>query len=249
MKVKSILVSQPEPVGDNNPYTALAAKHKVKIDFRPFIKVEGIPANEFRRDKINPRDFKAVIFTSKNGVDHYFRMCQELRVEINPEWKYYCVSEAVAFYLQKFVQYRKRKIYPAKGSLNDLVPILKKQKDEHFLFPTSDVLNADIPALLLASKIKYTRAILYRTVASDLSDLAEIKYDILVFFSPEGIKSLYINFPDFMQNETRLAGFGSSTQQAIAEASLRLDIPVPTPESPSMITALDTYIKEANKGK
>jgi uroporphyrinogen-III synthase len=249
MKVKSILVSQPEPSAENNPYAALAVKHKIKIDFRPFIKVEGVPASDFRRDKVNPGAFSSVIFTSKNAVDHYFRICQEMRVEVNAEWKYYCVSEAVAFYLQKFVQYRKRKIYPAKGTLEDLIPTLKKHKDEHFLFPTSDIWKDDIPALLDANKLKYTRAILFRTVASDLSDLAEVKYDILAFFSPEGIRSLYKNFPDFVQNETRIAAFGSSTQQAARDHNLRLDIPVPTPEAPSMTAALDLYTKEANKGK
>ena len=178
MKVKSILVSQPEPQAGNNPYTQLADKHKVKVDFRPFIEVVGVPAAEFRKDKVNPAEFKAFIFTSRNAIDHFFRMCEEMRVAINPEWKYFCVSEAVAFYLQKFVPYRKRKIYPGTGSLAGLIPTLKKQRGEHFLMPTSDLLNPDIPETLEKGNIKWTRATMYHTVASDLSDLSDVKYDI-----------------------------------------------------------------------
>jgi uroporphyrinogen-III synthase len=215
MKVKSILVSQPEPQAGNNPYTQLADKHKVKVDFRPFIEVVGVPAAEFRKDKVNPAEFKAFIFTSRNAIDHFFRMCEEMRVAINPEWKYFCVSEAVAFYLQKFVPYRKRKIYPGTGSLAGLIPTLKK----------------------------------WYTVASDLSDLSDVKYDILVFFSPEGIRSLLKNFPDFKQDATRIAAFGNTTHQAIADNALRLDIQVPAPKFTSMSQALDAYIEEANKSK
>ena len=249
MKVKSILVSQPEPQGGNNPYTQLADKHKVKIDFRPFIEVKGVAAADFRKDKVHLAEFKAFIFTSRNAIDHFFRMCEEMRVAVNPEWKYFCVSEAVAFYLQKFVPYRKRKIYPGTGNLAGLIPTLKKQRGEHFLLPTSDILNPDIPELLDKGNIKWTRATMYHTVASDLSDLSDVKYDILVFFSPEGIRSLFKNFPDFRQDKTRIAAFGNTTHQAMEENQLRLDIQVPTPKFTSMSQALDAYIEEANKGK
>ena len=248
MKVKSILVSQPEPQVANSPYSALADKHKVKIDFQPFIEVIGLPGKEFRKDKISVRDFKSFIFTSRIAIDHFFRMCKEMRVPISPEWKYFCTSEAVAFYLQKFVPYRKRKIYPGKGSLADLIPILKKQRGEHFMMPTSDILNPDIPNLLEKSNIQWTRAKMYQTMICDLSHLSDVKYDILVFFSPEGIRSLLRNFPKFEQGETLIAGFGNTTKAAIEENELRLDIAVPTAKFTSMTQALDSFIgKSKNK--
>ena len=245
MKVKSILVSQPEPQVANSPYSALADKHKVKIDFQPFIEVIGIPGKEFRKDKVSVRDFKSFIFTSRISIDHFFRMCKEMRVPVSPEWKYFCTSEAVAFYLQKFVPYRKRKIYPGKGSLADLIPILKKQRGERFMMPTSDILNPDIPNLLEKSNIGWTRAKMYQTVICDLSHLSDIKYDILVFFSPEGIRSLLRNFPEFEQGETLIAGFGNTTKSAIEENDLRLDIAVPTAKFTSMTQALDSFIEKS----
>jgi uroporphyrinogen-III synthase len=245
MKVKSILVSQPEPQVANSPYSNLADKHKIKIDFQPFIEVIGIPGKEFRKDKISVRDFKSFIFTSRIAIDHFFRMCKEMRVPISPEWKYFCTSEAVAFYLQKFVPYRKRKIYPGKGSLADLITILKKQRGEHFMMPTSDILNPDIPNLLEKSNIQWTRAKMYQTVICDLSHLSDVKYDILVFFSPEGIRSLLRNFPKFEQGETLIAGFGSTTKAAIEENDLRLDIAVPTAKFTSMTQALDSFIEKS----
>ncbi len=249
MKVKSILVSQPEPKVENSPYSTLASKQKVKIDFIPFIHVEGITASDFRKEKINPRDFRAVIFTSKNAVDHYFRICEEMRIPISNETKYFCISEAIAYYLQKYVVYRKRKIYHGYHTMSDLIPVLKKHKDENFLMPSSDILKETIPATLEKHNIKFTRAMLYKTVTSDLSHLRDVYYDILVFFSPEGIKSLLKNFPDFQQNNTRIAAFGSTTKKAVEEAGLRLDIIAPTPEFPSMTKALDVYIKDVNKAK
>ena len=245
MKVKSILVSQPEPQVANSPYSALADKHKVKIDFQPFIEVIGIPGKEFRKDKVSVRDFKSFIFTSRISIDHFFRMCKEMRVPVSPEWKYFCTSEAVAFYLQKFVPYRKRKIYPGKGSLADLIPILKKQRGERFMMPTSDILNPDIPNLLEKSNIEWTRAKMYQTVICDLSHLSDVKYDILVFFSPEGIRSLLRNFPEFEQGETLIAGFGNTTKSAIEENDLRLDIAVPTAKFTSMTQALDSFIEKS----
>ena len=249
MKVKSILVSQPEPKVENSPYSTLASKQKVKIDFIPFIHVEGINASNFRKEKINPRDFRAVILTSKNAVDHYFRICEEMRIPISNDTKYFCISEAIAYYLQKYVVYRKRKIYHGYHTIDDLIPVLKKHKDEKFLMPSSDILKETIPATLEKHNINFTRAILYKTVTSDLSHLRDVYYDILVFFSPEGIKSLLKNFPDFEQNNTRIAAFGTTTRKAVEDAGLRLDIIAPTPEFPSMTKALDEYIKDVNKAK
>ncbi len=246
-KVKTILVSQPEPKTENSPFFTLAEKQKVKIDFRPFIHVEGVLASDIRKEKINPADFNAIIFTSKNAVDHFFRVCEEMRIEVSNELKYYCISEAIAYYLQKYVVYRKRKIYYGNGTIKDLIPMLKKNKGAEFFLPSSDILKPEIPNTLEENKIKYTRAILYRTVISDLSDLADVYYDVLVFFSPEGIRSLMKNFPDFKQNKTRIAAFGNSTAKAVAEAGLKLDIPAPTPEAPSMTKAIEDYIKEVNK--
>lgn len=247
MKVKTILVSQPEPQTENSPYFDLAEKNKVKIDFIPFIHVEGVEASEVRKQKVNVQSHTAVILTSRNAVDHYFRICEEMRFTVPNEMKYFCTSEAIAYYLQKYVVYRKRKIYFGNNTFKDLVPLMKKHKDEKFLLPSSDVLKPEIPKLLKEAKIDYTRAIMYNTVSSDLSHLADVYYDILVFFSPSGIKSLMENFPDFEQNKTKIAAFGTSTHRAVKEAGLRLDIKAPTPKAPSMTMALEAHIKEVNK--
>ena len=246
-KVKSVLISQPQPANENNPYAALADKHKVVVDFRSFIHVEGVTASNFRKDKIQIRDFRNVIFTSKNAVDHYFRMCEEMRVQISPDIRYFCISEAIAYYLQKYVVYRKRKIYHGNIQIKELIPTLKKFKNEEFLMPSSDSLKPSIPSALEDAGIKYTRAILFNTVVSDLSDLEDVFYDILVFFSPSGIKSLYENFPEFKQNNTRLACFGATTQQEAEKNGLIVDIPAPTPDAPSMTKAISDYIKDVNK--
>ena len=246
-KVKSILISQPQPANENNPYSAVADKHKVVIDFRSFIHVEGVTASNFRKDKIQIRDFRNVIFTSKNAVDHYFRMCEEMRVQISPDIRYFCISEAIAYYLQKYVVYRKRKIYHGNIRIEELIPVLKKFKSEKFLMPSSDSLKPQIPNALEEAHIDYTRAILFKTVVSDLSDLENVFYDVLVFFSPSGIKSLYENFPEFKQNNTRLACFGATTQKEAAKNGLIVDIPAPTVNAPSMTKAISDYIKEVNK--
>lgn len=246
-KVKSILISQPQPANENNPYSAVADKHKVVIDFRSFIHVEGVTASNFRKDKIQIRDFRNVIFTSKNAVDHYFRMCEEMRVQISPDIRYFCISEAIAYYLQKYVVYRKRKIYHGNIRIEELIPVLKKFKNEKFLMPSSDSLKPQIPNALVEANINYTRAILFKTVVSDLSDLENVFYDVLVFFSPSGIKSLYENFPEFKQNNTRLACFGATTQKEAEKNGLIVDIPAPTVNAPSMTKAISDYIKEVNK--
>ena len=246
-KVKSILISQPQPANENNPYSAVADKHKVVIDFRSFIHVEGVTASNFRKDKIQIRDFRNVIFTSKNAVDHYFRMCEEMRVQISPDIRYFCISEAIAYYLQKYVVYRKRKIYHGNIRIEELIPVLKKFKNEKFLMPSSDSLKPQIPNALEEANIDYTRAILFKTVVSDLSDLENVFYDVLVFFSPSGIKSLYENFPEFKQKNTRLACFGATTQKEAEKNGLIVDIPAPTVNAPSMTKAISDYIKEVNK--
>jgi len=243
LKVKSILVSQPNPTTAKSPYFELADKLGLKIDFRPFIHVEGVPAKEFRYERIQILDHTAVIFTSRTAIDHFFRMAQELRVTVPDTMKYFCVSEATAFYLQKYIVYRKRKIFYGDGKFSDLIGVMKKHKDENFLVPLSDIHKQEIPQLLDGEGYKYTKAILYRTVSSDLSDLSDIKYDVLVFFSPQGIRSLLQNFPDFKQDETRIACFGPTTARAIRDAGLRLDIEAPTSQAPSMTMALEQYIK------
>jgi uroporphyrinogen-III synthase len=249
MKVKTILVSQPEPKVDNSPYFDLQQKHKVKIDFRPFIHVEGVNAKEIRLQKIDLNNFSAIILTSKNSVDHFFRVADEMRYKIPEGLKYFCQSEAIAFYLQKYVVYRKRKIYVGQKDFIDLTPLLKKYKEEKFLLPASDQLNVEAKIILDNLKVNWTQAIFYKTVMSDLTDLSDVYFDILAFFSPTGIKSLFKNFPDFKQNNTRIAVFGSSTQKEALEHGLRVDIMAPTPEAPSMTMALDKYIAKANKEK
>ncbi len=249
LKVKSILVSQPKPESEKSPYFDLAKKCNIKIDFRPFIHVEGIPAADFRKDRINISEHTAVILTSKNAVDHFFRMCQEMRVSIPDTLKYFCISESTAYYLQKYVVYRKRKIFHGKQTFLDLIDVIKKHKEEKFLLPCSDKHKEEVPEVLDQLNINYTKAILYKTVCSDLSDLADVNYDVLVFFSPSGIKSLFQNFPKFKQNKTRIAAFGPTTAKAVKEAGLKLDIHAPMPAAPSMTMALEQYIVKANKGK
>ena len=249
MKVKTILVSQPEPKVENSPYFELQQKHKVKIDFRPFIHVEGVSAKEIRLQKIDLHNYSAIILTSRNAVDHFFRVAEEMRYKVPEDLKYFCQSEAIAFYLQKYVVYRKRKIYVGPKDFADLSPLIKKYKDEKFLLPASDQLNADILVTLNALKVDWTPATFYKTVMSDLSDLADVYYDVLAFFSPTGIKSLYKNFPNFEQNNTRIAVFGSTTQKEALDCGLHLDIIAPTPGTPSMTMALEKYIAEVNKGK
>lgn len=247
MKVKSILVSQPKPETEKSPYYDLAKKCNVKIDFRPFIHVEGISASEFRKDRVNIGDFNSVILTSRNAVDHFFRICQEMRINVPDSMKYFCISESTAYYLQKYVIYRKRKIFHGKQTFSDLMDVIKKHKEELFLLPCSDIHKDEIPIILDENEIKYTKAIIYKTVCSDLSDLADVNYDVLVFFSPSGIKSLFQNFPDFKQNSTRIAAFGKTTALAVQDAGLLLDIHAPMPNAPSMTMALEYYIKKVNK--
>lgn len=243
LSIKTILVSQPEPESSKNPYISLAEKYGLKVDFRPFIHVEGVDSSEFRTQKVDLAEHSAVILTSKTAVDHYFRIAEECRFEVPTSMKYFCMSEAVAYYLQKYVTYRKRKIFHGKQTINDLTDSIKKHNKEKFLLPCSDILRDSIPNSLDKIEVDYTKCILYRTVASDLSDLEDVSYDVLVFFSPSGIESLLKNFPDFKQNKTKIAAFGPTTAKAIVDNNLRLDIHAPQPKVPSMTMALEAYIK------
>ena len=247
MKVKTILISQPEPVNENSPYTRLREKHNLKIDFRPFIHVEGVNAKDVRRQKIDFADYTSVILTSRNSVDHFFRLAEDMRYKVSDATKYFCQSEAVAFYLQKYVVYRKRKIYVGEKSLTDLESVFKKFKDEKFLLPSSDILKPTTSSFLDSVRIDWTRAQLYKTVVSDLSDLRDVSYDVLVFFSPSGIQSLFHNFPDFEQNNTKIAVYGNTTVKAANEAKLRIDIKAPTEETPSMTMAIEKFISASKK--
>ena len=247
MKVKTILVSQPEPKVENSPYFDIQQKYKVKIDFRPFIHVEGVNAKEVRLQKIDLNNFNSIILTSKNAVDHYFRVAEEMRFKVPETMKYFCQSEAIAFYLQKYVVYRKRKIYVGQKDFADLSPLIKKFKDDKFLLPASDKLNDDVPVTLDKLGVDWKQGIFFRTAMSDLSDLKDVKYDVLCFFSPTGINSLFKNFPDFVQNETRIAVFGSTTKKEAEENGLRIDIMAPTPEAPSMTMAIEKYLAKVNK--
>jgi len=249
LKIKRILVSQPEPASAKSPYFEFAERNNVKVDFRSFTEVEGVSAKEYRQTRVNILDHTAVIFTSRTAIDHFFRICTDLRIIVPETMKYFCISEATAFYLQKYIVYRKRKIFYSEGAFTDLVEIIKKHLDEFFLVPLSHVHQPEIPVLLDELKVKYSKAILYKTVSSDLSDLKNVNYDILVFYSPSGITSLLHNFPDFEQNDIKIASFGASTAKAVKEAGLRLDIEAPNPEAPSMTMALEQFIKKTNKAK
>ena len=239
------MVSQPKPQGTKSPYFDLADKYNIKIDFRSFIHVEGVDVQEFRLQKINLNEHTAVILTSKTAVDHYFRIAEEMRFSVPDSMKYFCISEAIAFYLQKYVAYRKRKIFHGRQTIVDLVDTLKKHKKEQFLLPCTDILRDNIPTTLEANKINYSKAVLYKTVASDLSDLENVIYDMLVFYSPGGIESLLKNFPEFKQKKTLIAAFGPTTANAIVKNKLRLDLHAPQPNAPSMTGAIENFVKNA----
>jgi len=245
-KVKSILISQPKP--ERSPFFALEEKYNLKIDWRPFIHVEAIDNKEFRRQRIKIEDFSAIIFTSKNSIDHFFGICEDLRHKMSQETKYFCLSEAIANYLQKFIVYRKRKVFTGKRTVKDLkAAFLKHKEKEKFLLPVSNLGATSTCNFLDEIELDWTDSLMYRTVASDLSDLTDVFYDVLIFYSPLGIKSLYENFPEFVQNETRIAVYGNTTSKAVEEFGLTINIKAPIPEYPSMTMALEKYIQEANK--
>ncbi len=244
MPIKSILVSQPQPVSGKNPFENLAEKFKLQIDFRSFIHVEGVGEQEFRKDRIDLSKFTAVILTSRNAIDHYFRMAKETRFVVPDDMKYFCISEAVAYYLQNYIVYRKRKIFVGKQRIVDLVDVLKRQKKETFLVPCSNIQRSVIPEQLEKIGLNFTNATLFKTVCSDLSDLEDVKYDMLVFYSPSGLESLFLNFPDFKQGDTKIAVFGPTTQKAVEDLGLRIDVRAPQPGTPSMTMAIEKYIKD-----
>jgi len=248
LKVKNILVSQPEPADiEKSPYGDLCRKFNVKIDFHKFIKIEGISAKEFRWAKGTFQGHTAIIMTSRHSVDHFFRMAKELRFEIPDSLKYFCISESTAYYLQKYVQYRKRKIFHGKQNFAELLEVIRKHNEEKFLLPSSDIHKQSIFKMLDTEKIHYTKAVIYRTVASNLSDVDINKYDMMIFFSPAGIKSLRTNFPDYEQGEKLIAAFGKTTAKAVKEAGLKLNIPAPTKTAPSMSMAIEEYLADLAK--
>lgn len=245
LNIKRLLVSQPKPTSEKSPYFDLAEKYGVEIEFRPFIKVEPLPSKEFRQQRISILDYSAVVFTARTGIDHFFRLCEELRVTIPETMKYFCISESIAVYLQKYIVYRKRKIFfGASGKLDDLVTIIAKHPKEKYLVPVSDVHKDDLKLKLEAKKIDFTEAVMYRTVSNDFKADESFDYDMLVFFSPAGISSLLKNFPNFNQKDIRIGCFGPTTAKAVKDAGLRLDVEAPTPEAPSMTAALEQYLKK-----
>ena len=246
MKVKKILVSQPQPENDKSPYFDLASRHSLQIDFKPFIKVQGLTASEFRKQKIYLQDYTAIIFTSKAAVDHFFRLCEEMRYTVPETLKYFCITEAIALYTQKYIIYRKRKIFYGNRDFAELVDLIKKHADERYLFPASDVCKDEHHKMLEASKADYSKAVLYKTVHTEMSKIGELDYDMILFFSPEGIKSLIKNFPDFKQGDIRLGAFGRATALAVNSAGFRLDLQAPLPEAPSMTMALEQYLSKMN---
>jgi uroporphyrinogen-III synthase len=242
--IKKILVSQPEPSTGKSLYYDIATKYGVQVVFRPFIKVEPVNAKEFRAQRINILDHTAIVFTAKTAIDHFFRLSEELRIMIPETMKYFCVTEAIAVYLQKYIVFRKRKIfYPQSGKIEDLIIPINKHNKENFLIPMSDVHKEDLTHLLDEKKIKYDKAIMYRTVSNDFQEGETFDYDVLIFFSPAGISSLLKNFPDFTQNGTAIGTFGPTTAKAVRDAGLRLDIEAPNLETPSMTAALENYLK------
>lgn len=247
MKIQKILVSQPKPSSDKSPYYDIAKSHGVEIVFRPFIKVEGLSSKEFRQQKINISDFTAIIFTARTAIDHFFRLCEEMRITIPDTLKYFCTTEAIALYLQKYIVYRKRKIFHATtGRLDGLLPSLLKHNGEKYLYIVSDV-HKDNVNILDENHIDYTRAVMYRTVSNDFTPDEKFDYDMLLFFSPQGIESLIKNFPNFSQGDLRIGCFGAATAKAVKDAGLRLDMEAPTEKAPSVTAALDLYLKENNK--
>ena len=245
--IKKILVSQPKPSSDKSPYYDIASRYGVDIVFRPFIKVEALTAKEFRSQKISILEHTAVVFTSRHAIDHFFQLCKEMRVVISEDMKYFCVTEQIALYIQKYVQYRKRKIfYGTTGRFADLIPTMVKHKSERYFIPLSDVHNDEIKNMLDERKLKHTEGVMYRTVSNDFADNDTFDFDMVVFFSPTGVQSLLKNFPNFTQGDVAIATFGPTTAKAVTDAGLRLDLQAPSPKYPSITAALDDYLKSLN---
>jgi uroporphyrinogen-III synthase len=243
---KRILVSQPRPESDKSPYFDLERKYNVELVFHPFIKLEGIPAREFRKQKIDIMYYSAVMFTSRNAIDHFFRMCEEMKVTIGQDTKYFCITEAVALYLQKFILYRKRKVfYGADGTNKSMFDVINKHKEnEKFLYVCSEnQQDNEIVNWLKTNKCEHQLGFMYRTISNDIKAVLDTKdFDVICFFTPSGVKSLYDNFPGFKQNGTVIGAFGNNTSKAVEEAGLELEIKVPSPQKPSMVSALDQFL-------
>ena len=247
--VKKILITQPKPEGEKSPYFDLAKKYNLNLDFHPFIVVEGIPAKDFRKQKIDIANYTAVIFTSRNAIDHFFRICEEMKVSVSQDTKYFCITEAVALYLQKFILYRKRKVfYGADGTNKSLFDVINKHKDnEKFIYPCSESFDSEITNWLKSNNCGYATPVLYRIISNDIKDVVERNYDVICFFTPGGVKSLMENFPKFKQNGTRIGTFGANTTKAAEDAGLVLEIKAPQPKAPSMISALEMYLSSYKK--
>lgn len=247
--VKRILITQPKPDGEKSPYFDLAKKYNIELDFHPFIVVEGIPARDFRKQKIDIVTFTAVVFTSRNAIDHFFRTCDEMKASVSQDTKYFCITEAVALYLQKFILYRKRKVfYGADGTNKSLFDVINKHKDnEKFLYPCSESFDSEITNWLKAHQCEYATPVLYRIISNDVKEVVARKYDVICFFTPGGVKSLMENFPSFKQNGTRIGAFGPNTFKAVEEAGLSLDIKAPQPQAPSMVSALEVFLNGLTK--
>ena len=245
MEIKKILISQPKPTSEKSPYYDLAEKYGVEMVFRPFIKVESVTTKEFRQQKVSILDHTAVVFTSRHAIDHFFQLCVELRVNIPETMKYFCITESIALYIQKYVQYRKRKVFFGNtGKLDDLATAIAKHKNEKYFVPLSDVHNDEIKNMLDNLKVQHSEAVMYRTVSNDFTESEKLDYDMLVFFSPAGIASLLKNFPNFEQGDIAIASFGPTTAKAVRDANLRLDIEAPSVEAPSMTAAIELYLKK-----
>ncbi|MEO6166183.1 MAG: uroporphyrinogen-III synthase [Chitinophagales bacterium] len=241
--IKSILITQPKPENDKNPYFDLAKKHSISVDFKPFIHLEGVSAKEFRKQKINPADFSALIFTSRSAVDQFFKLCDDLRVRMSPDAKYYCMTEAIALYLQKYILFRKRKVFFGDGTFQGLTEIIEKHRDgEKFLMPCSDNHKSDTSDYLRKKKYEFAEAVIFKTVSVELSEQEIRKYDMVVFFTPTGVNALMYNFPEFEQKSIKIGAFGPFTSQAVVDAGLHLDVQAPAPQSPSMTMAIDNYL-------
>lgn len=250
MKIKAILVSQPQPAdGEKSPYLEIGKKHNLKVDFFKFIRIEGVESKEFRQERIRLEDYSALILTSRNAVDHYFRIAKELRFEVPETMKYFCLTESTAFYLQKYVQYRKRKIFHGKQEFAELMEMIKKHKTEKYLLPCSDITKNDIPKMLDKAGIDYRKATIYRTVPSDLSSVDIGKYDLVILFSPMGVKSLFQSFPEFVQGELLVGTVGPATTKAAKDMGLVVNIQAPTKTAPSMTMALEEFIQKNCKKK
>lgn len=242
-KVKSILISQPKPTEENSPYLVLAKKYGLKMEFRKFIQIQGISSDEFRKQNVNPLAYTAVIFTSKYAIDNYFRILKDLKIELPPDMKYFCVSEATAKYLQKYIIIRKRKLFVGEKTAKDLQPLIRKHGTEKYLFPCSSIHTPDVTDFLKSNNYNFTEAIIYNTVPSDVRDVKLDQFDMLCFFSPSGIDSLFTNFPGFEQGDTVIGVFGPTTAKSAKDRGLKVDIEAPAPNAPSMTAAIENYLK------